>query len=1133
MSFVPAFRHTKAAGLGIAAVAAMTLVWSCGSDTTEPPPPPPVPANVTPVTGTNGQTADAGSPVANAPSVTVTTAGGAGVSGVSVAFAVTGGGGSVTGATATTDAQGVATVGGWTLGTTAGSNTMTATVNSIVATFTATGVAGPAASIALEAGDGQTATTGTAVPVAPAVKVEDTHGNVVSGATVTFAPMDNSQVAGSPATTDAGGIATVTSWTMGDLGNNTLEASVSGVGAPVVFTAFSTGIPATITMTAGDNQTTSAGFPVPTDPAVEVRDAGGTLLEMITVTFAITQGGGSVSIGMATTDASGIASIGWTLGTVAGPNVMEATVAGVASPVTFNATGVAGPPTQVQITSGDAQSSKVATALANPVQATLQDQFGNGVELVTLQFSPLGDGSVDNTNVTTDVNGNASVIWTLGTAAGTQTLDVTSSITGVTPGQASATAFPDDATTLTITAGDNQSAVQGTAVAVPPAVLAQDQFGNPAPSTSITFAPSGDGSVGASPVGTDAQGVATTSWTLTSTPGGNTLVATAPNVAATPSVTFNATATVQVGSITINAGDGQSATVNTAVANPIIVLVRDVSGNPAPNIPVTFTVTLGGGSVTGANQVTDAAGITSVTSWTMGTTVGANELSASVDSDPSNLFVLFGATATAGPATTMTVSAGDNQNAAVGTPVPIAPAVLIEDAFNNPIQGVSVTFTPSGDGSVTGSPATTDASGIATVGNWTLATTAGANTLDASASGLTNVTFNATGTVTVLNIAILQGDDQTGSLTGPLPTNPTVRVTDQGTGAPVAGVSVSFTPRSGEGSVNNPTVITDANGDAAVQWTPGRNGSNFMDVDAGGATTQFFSIGSNSAFKIELVFVTGTETMAQKQAFGDAAGRWMNIITGDLAPFTGTVSAGSCTTNQPSFTGTVDDLKIWVELGPIDGPGNVVGSAGPCAFVRNSPFFSSILGGMTFDTDDLGGITADGRLGDVILHEMGHVIGIGVYWSPSFTGGLVNPSVPACTGNPGCVDTHYTGANSITSFDNVGGTAYTIGSKVPVENNGQPGTGDGHWRESTFVTELMTGFVSAAGTPNPLSEVTIANLQDYGYTIDASQADAYTLGNPNALRVAGPGSLRLVNDIMWKPLDIVDQSGRVIGTVRP
>ncbi|MGQ0703853.1 MAG: hypothetical protein ACT4PM_12040 [Gemmatimonadales bacterium] len=79
-----------------------------------------------------------------APSVKVTTASGAAVSGVTVTFAVASGGGSVAGATPVTGSDGIAALGSWTLGPTAGSNTLTASiagtgVTGNPATFTANG----------------------------------------------------------------------------------------------------------------------------------------------------------------------------------------------------------------------------------------------------------------------------------------------------------------------------------------------------------------------------------------------------------------------------------------------------------------------------------------------------------------------------------------------------------------------------------------------------------------------------------------------------------------------------------------------------------------------------------------------------------------------------------------------------------------------------------------------------------------------------------------------------------------------------------------------------------------------------------------------------------------------------------
>src|SRR5437773_5140244 len=68
------------------------------------------------------------------------------------------------------------------------------------------------------------------------------------------------------------------------------------------------------------------------------------------------------------------------------------------------------------------------------------------------------------------------------------------------------------------------------------------------------------------------------------------------------------------------------------------------------------------------------------------------------------------------------------------------PSVIVHDGSGNPVQGVTVTFAPAaGSGSVTGGTQTTNGSGIATVGSWTLSTTAGTNTLTATATGVAGI----------------------------------------------------------------------------------------------------------------------------------------------------------------------------------------------------------------------------------------------------------------------------------------------------------------------------------------------------------------------------------------------------------
>ena len=107
----------------------------------------------------------------------------------------------------------------------------------------------------------------------------------------------------------------------------------------------------------------------------------------------------------------------------------------------------------------------------------------------------------------------------------------------------------------------------------------------------------------------------------------------------------------------------------------------------------------------------------------------------------------------------MAINAGNSQTAAVGTAVATAPSVIVRDPLNNPVSGVTVTFAvASGGGSITGGSATTNASGIATVGSWTLGMTP-SNTLTATSTGLSGspVTFTAAGSLPLTGSTQIEG----------------------------------------------------------------------------------------------------------------------------------------------------------------------------------------------------------------------------------------------------------------------------------------------------------------------------------------------------------------------------------------
>ena len=788
----------------------------------------------------NGQTGVVGKPVTNLPSVKVADAHGNGVPGIEVTFAVASGGGSITGSSQTTNATGVATVGGWTLGSVAGANTITARVTTpsavagagftaeLIVTFTATGIADVAGSIVLNAGDAQTAVAGTAVSVAPSVRVVDGNNNPVSGVSVAFSvATGGGTLTGANTTTNASGVATIGGWTLGNAaGANTITASTPGVSGIVTITATGIAGPAAsiaVANAAANGQTAVAGTAVAIPPAVRVTDSRGNNVAGIAVTFAVATGGGSVTGASATTNASGIATAGsWILGAAAGANTLTAssgTLSG--SPVTFTATGTAGAIGAVTIVAGDAQTAIAGAAVAVTPSVKVADANGNPVVGAQVTFTPtLGDGTVTGATATTNASGIATAgSWTLGTTAGVNRLAATSG--AVTPAVFTATAVAGPAARMTLQAGGNQSAPIGTAVAVAPSVRITDANNNVVAGVSVAFAvATGGGTVSdATPV-TNTDGVAAVgTWTLGAVPGANTLTATSGSLTGSP-VTFTATALAGApGNVVKFAGDAQTAVAGSNVAVAPSVRVTTSNGLPLQGISVTFSVTTGGGSVTSAVAATNDNGVAAVGSWKLGNTAGSNSLTATVASLAP---VTFTATGSAGSAAAIAINGGNNQSATVGTAVPTPPSAKVTDANGNIVPGAGVTFSvTAGGGSITGGTATTSSAGIATVGSWTLGPTAGANTLTATLNGVSgaSVSFAATGAnIPPLSVA----------LTGRRERGQTLTVTVTQSGSPLAPSAYTLTLEPADlGQVNSDgTVKLLKTGDLKVTATAGASSGN-------------------------------------------------------------------------------------------------------------------------------------------------------------------------------------------------------------------------------------------------------------------------------------------------------------------
>jgi hypothetical protein len=245
----------------------------------------------------------------------------------------------------------------------------------------------------------------------------------------------------------------------------------------------------------------------------------------------------------------------------------------------------------------------------------------------------------------------------------------------------------------------------------------------------------------------------------------------------------------------------------------------------------------------------------------------------------------------------------------------------------------------------------------------------------------------------------------------------------------------------------------------------------------------------DNTYHIEIRYYGPDPSAQTRAAFDAAAARIEAIIAADLPPTrlnNINLAADSVCGVPVTVNETVDDLVIYATVKTIDGIGKVQASSGPC-LVRSTGKLP-VLGRMEMDVDDLNALGTSGRLNAVVLHEMLHVVGFGTIWDQ------VTPSRIVGAGGQ---DPPFSGPQAIQGCNAVGGSAICANG-VPVENctgisGCGSGTRDSHWRENTFRTELMTGFIESQNTAMPLSVMTVQSLADLGYTVNTASADPYRI----------------------------------------
>jgi adhesin/invasin len=692
--------------------------------------------------------------------------------------------------------------------------------------------------LSVVSGDGQSGAPGTALASPLVIQLQDAAGNAVAGGRVDFlVASGGGSLTGGAATTDATGRAQAT-LQLGPAGVTLVTASASGV-TPVTFTATATtpggvasgagapGKPTTLEHTRGGGQSGVVGTSLPTPLEVTIRDANRIVCPGISVTFNVTQGGGSISTIHTETDAAGRAWTTLTLGPTPGQNVVQVISPGLTgSGLTFSATAAAGPSASVVVTSGQAQTGTAGQLLPAAVVVTVFDVFGNPAAGRAVQLGVLsGGGSVAALASFTDANGALRAQWTLGAPAGVQLLGA------ITPGLGTtvitATARAGAAATLARLTGDGQTGVAGQPLALPLVVHVDDGLGNAVGNTVVNYTIlTTGGSLSVAAPRTNAAGDAQVTLTLPTAAGAVLVEASAPGLTGSP-VLFAATATAATTAtrLSLVSGNNQSGTVGLAVTDPMVVVALDANGNPVAGVPVTFVAAAGGGSVAGAPMVTrttDATGQPQPpVTLTLGAAAGANTVTVNASGLTGSPLVIT-ATGRAAAAARIRPLTGNGQSQAAGAALAQPVVAVVEDALGNPVAGVPVGFTVTGGGGSASPPTTlTDSLGRAQA-VWTMGATAGPASLQAVASGVvTPTTFSATATsATATVVASSTGSGQLGLVGTALPLPLEVAVRDA-FGNPVANFDVTFAVVTGGGRLSATRVATDAGGVAAATWVLG------------------------------------------------------------------------------------------------------------------------------------------------------------------------------------------------------------------------------------------------------------------------------------------------------------------------
>lgn len=558
--------------------------------------------------------------------------------------------------------------------------------------------------------------------------VKDINGNLVSGAKVWFERTPGDSDLSKASVNSVDGLASVqltgrTAKTIEAIAYT--DADPVGKEVYVSFIADSTTVKID-TLTASRYSDVTADGSDHSEISATVKDANGNPLSGVAVSFAVTSGEGVLAKttisnvkGVATANlTSRSASSSTVTATIEGDNIgqQQVSVSFVADAATAH----------VDFLDASRKSDIIANGADSSVlRARVLDANNNAVSNKPVSFTISGNANLTGSSATTDNEGYAEIILTSLTAD-SSTITATTDY-DKTGKQASVSFIADQATAKVdslIAAPESGVTASGKDKSVLTATVS-DANGNRVNNARVTFTIEGNASLSTSSATTDSDGKAmaiATSWLA----GSNTVLAQTAydETGKEASVSFigdAATATIDsfTASTSEAVADGKSFATLTGI-------VKDANGNLVEGAAVTFKAPATG-TLSQSSAVSDSEGKVVITIATE--IAGIHETKASTKYGPEgkNAAVSFIADKKTAKVTDIMMSA--NIPLANGKDQSVLTAV-VQDANDNPVSDVDVTFTLNGKATPNHLTAGTDSSGYATI---TLTSTvAGSNTVTAN-----------------------------------------------------------------------------------------------------------------------------------------------------------------------------------------------------------------------------------------------------------------------------------------------------------------------------------------------------------------------------------------------------------------